>query len=190
MTMGGTFHEIPRGASTGFIIAYPTKSRTIGVDAFLAMNSVFNYGELGQPLRRAAPRLACYFRAKRGTRRAVPLCSRAKAIADIYAYLRFRFSAVLNIERAWSCPTLRREDVLQLRRFHLDTLHSPLTGSVGRFLRSKSGRSVGFSGKGERRDWEVCERESSITIASTSCRWFRARSAPVARESELCKSES
>lgn len=55
----------------------------------------------------------------RGYSKRAVLCSRAKVIGDIHTCLRFRFLAVLNIERAGRVRPYVGEDVLQLRDFTL-----------------------------------------------------------------------
>lgn len=65
-----------------------------------------------------------FYTAERDIRKEEVLCSRAKVIGDIHTCLRFRFLAVLNIERAGRVRPYVGRGCFATWRFHFDTLHS------------------------------------------------------------------
>lgn len=85
MTIEGTFHEIPRAASRQVLSSSYERNRKLSASMHSSRYSGIQYTSI--------------FTRSRGYSKRV-LCSRAKVIGDIHTCLRFRFLAVLNIERA------------------------------------------------------------------------------------------
>lgn len=107
MTIEGTFHEIPRAAR----FHHRTQNE--------------RNRKLSTSMHSSRYTRVFLHEAKRDIRKEEVLCSRAKVICgDIHTCLRFRFLAVLNIERAGRVRPYVGRGCFATWRFHFDTLHS------------------------------------------------------------------